>query len=132
MEHIHRNINHLGTFEVVIQQNTLPTADMILVVEVTNKANRTYFHGRSWKEMIERYGMELGTKLYFYLDGLYRETFFHYKQRDDASSSDHEFHDPRDSHRSLFITHPWSRSRRSDLVTWLLCSMYIITWSLAC
>jgi hypothetical protein len=70
---------------------------MIFVVEVTNEANRTYFHGRSWKEMIERYGMEPGAKCYFYLDGLYGETFFHYKQRDDASSSDGEFHYPRNS-----------------------------------
>jgi hypothetical protein len=131
MEHIHRNINHLGTFEVVIQQNTLPTVDMIFVVEVTNEANRTYFHGRSWKEMIERYGMEPGTKLYFYLDGLYRETFFHYKQRDDASSSDNEFHDPRDS-KEVVVHNPPVESRRSDLVTWLLCTLYIMTWSLAC
>jgi hypothetical protein len=96
MKHIHRNINHLGTFEVVIHQNTLPTVDMIFDVEVTNEVNRTYFHGRSWKEMIERYGMERGTNSYFYLDGLYRETFFHYKQWNDASSSDDEFHDLRD------------------------------------
>lgn len=47
--------------------------------------------------MIERCGMDPGAKLYFYLDGLYRETFFHYKQRNDTSSSDNEFHDPRDS-----------------------------------
>jgi hypothetical protein len=47
--------------------------------------------------MIERYGMDPGAKLYFYLDGLYRETFFHYKQRDGASSSDGDFHDPRGS-----------------------------------
>jgi hypothetical protein len=131
MEYIHININHLETSEVVIQQ-ILPTSDMIFVVEVTNEANRTYFHGRSWKEMIERYGMEPGLS--------YISTWMAYTGRPSSttnsgttpphlvvSSTTHEI-----PTGSLFITHPWSRSRKSDLVTWLLCSMYIMTWSLAC
>jgi hypothetical protein len=47
--------------------------------------------------MIERYGMEQGTKCYFYLDNLYGETFFYYKQRGVFSSCDGEFPGPRDS-----------------------------------
>jgi hypothetical protein len=67
--------------------------------------------------MIELYGMEPGTTFYFYLDNLYGDTFFCYKQRDALSSSDDEFHDPRDSNGSLFIIHPWSRRWKSDSVT---------------
>jgi hypothetical protein len=46
--------------------------------------------------MKERYGMEPETKCYFYLDNLYGDTFFYYKQRDASSSSDGEYHNPRD------------------------------------
>jgi hypothetical protein len=53
--------------------------------------------------MIEFYGMEPGTKCYFYLDNLYGETFFYYKQRAASFSSDGEYHDPRDSKE--FVVH---------------------------
>jgi hypothetical protein len=48
VSHIHRNNNQLEMFEVVLQQYTLPTPETIFIVEVINKANRSYFHGICW------------------------------------------------------------------------------------
>jgi hypothetical protein len=48
--------------------------------------------------MREHYGMLLGTKCYFYMVSLFdRHTYFNYKHRDDSSTTDGEYHDPRDS-----------------------------------
>jgi hypothetical protein len=55
------------------------------VVQVTNEINRTYVHGSRWIEMTECYMMELGTKCYFYMDGLFGKTYFYYKQCTDSS-----------------------------------------------
>jgi hypothetical protein len=43
-----------------------------------------------------RYGMEPGTKCYFYMDNLFGKTFY-CKQRANSSASDGEYHDPRDN-----------------------------------
>jgi hypothetical protein len=62
MEHIHRNINQLGQFGVILQQNSLPIPERAFIVQVTNETNRTYFYESRWIEMIERYRVEPGTK----------------------------------------------------------------------
>ncbi len=97
MEHIHRNINQLGQFEVTLEQDTMPTPERTFVVQVTNETNRTYFHGPRWIEMMERYRMEPRTKCHFYMDGVFGHTYFYYKDRATSSSSDGEYHDPRDA-----------------------------------
>jgi hypothetical protein len=53
MEHIHRNINQPEEFEVIVQQDSLPVAEITFVVEVTNEADQTYFHVVHCIQMIE-------------------------------------------------------------------------------
>jgi hypothetical protein len=40
-------------FEVILQQDSLPTVERTFIIEVTNETNRIYFHGTCWKQMIE-------------------------------------------------------------------------------
>jgi hypothetical protein len=48
--------------------------------------------------MREHYWMLLGTKCYFYMVSLFdRHTYFYYKHRDDSSTTDGEYHGPRDA-----------------------------------
>jgi hypothetical protein len=68
------------------------------MVQVTNEANKTYFSGPRWTEMVNRYVMDVGERCIFYLDHQADITYFDYKSpnNSDDSGSESEDHDPRD------------------------------------
>ena len=95
MEHIHRDINHNGKFEVTLVE-TVPTRSYR--VRVTHEANRTYFGCPHWRELTEVYGMEAETKRHFYLDNAFDTIYFFYRSSDNSPTSpDTENYDPRDA-----------------------------------
>ena len=70
---------------------------MLFRSQVTNEANRTYFHGPRWTEMTNNLQMEPRTKLHFDLDCRNNITYYSYEGRDSYGiDSYYYFHDPRD------------------------------------
>ena len=95
LDHVNRNIHHLGVFEVTLDSLKQPAERY--TVQVTNEANRTYFSGPRWTNLVNDYVMEDGEKCVFFLDND-GTTYFHYKDpnNSDDSGGDSLDHDPRD------------------------------------
>ena len=78
MEHVRRDINIQGSFEVTLNQWSLPNNSYNILV--TNEAHTTYFCDcATWTDMVLNYDMEAIRKLLFFLEYAGEQTYFHYR-----------------------------------------------------
>jgi hypothetical protein len=129
MEHIHRDINKLVQFEVTLEHDSLPIPDSTFNVHFNNDANQIYLHDPRWMQFIEFYRMEPGTMCHLYMDGIFENTYFYYKDRTYSYSSDGEYHDVRDAN-GLISHYPHAESEPSveyldSYIFLIMCYFYL-------
>jgi hypothetical protein len=66
--------------------------------------------------MMECYMMELGTKCHLYMDGVFGNTYFYYKDRATSSSSDGKYHDRRDA-EGIIVLYPHAEMEAEEAPT---------------
>jgi hypothetical protein len=63
---VHRHTAQLESFEVNLVQGIVPQRQFTVLV--TNKANRTYFSGPTWRAFAEQYALAPDEKLVLWLE----------------------------------------------------------------